>query len=157
MQFRLASEQDAESISMLNADVQKLHADALPHLFKQPTEATFPIATVIDLLNTPNHHFFMGEEEGKAVGYVYVEIQSVPESAIRYAATRVFIHHLSVQSQHQNKGYGGKLLWGVREWAKSKGITTMQLDFWSFNSGARAFYNKHGFTTFNERMWMEIE
>ena len=157
MQFRLASEQDAESISLLNAHVQKLHADALPHLFKQPSDATFPVAAVIKLLNTPDHFFFVGEKEGVVIGYVYVEIQHVPESAICYAATRVFIHHLSVLPQHQNKGYGSKLLWGVQEWAKRKGITTMQLDFWSFNSGARAFYNKHGFTTFNERMWMVIE
>ena len=54
MDIRLATPQDAESIAALNAAVQQVHADALPHLFKPPSAETFPAALVRHLLADPN-------------------------------------------------------------------------------------------------------
>ena len=101
MQVRLATLNDAEFISLLNADVQKLHADALPRLFKPPSNETFPASSVIELLNDPNNYFFIGQIDGEAIGYVYAEIRSVPETTLRYAMTQVYIHHISISPRHQ--------------------------------------------------------
>ena len=156
MQVRLATINDAEFISLLNADVQKLHADALPHLFKPPSNETFSASTVIKLLNEPNSYFFIGYIEGQAIGYIYAEIRSVPETTSRYAMTQVYIHHISISPRYQHKGYGERLIQAVKALAHDKGITTIALDVWSFNTNARAFFAKQGFTVFNERLWTEI-
>ncbi len=156
MQVRLATINDAEFISRLNADVQKLHAEALPRLFKPPSDETFPASAVIELLNDPDNYFFIGHVDGEAVGYIYAEIRSVPETALRYALTQVYVHHISIQPRHQHKGYGEKLIQVVKALAHDKGITTIALDVWSFNTSARAFFAEQGFTVFNERMWTEI-
>ncbi len=36
MQVRPATEDDIDFLSTLSREVQRLHAEALPHLFKQP-------------------------------------------------------------------------------------------------------------------------
>jgi hypothetical protein len=42
MEVRLATLNDAEIISALNAEVQTVHAEALPHLFKATSPEAFP-------------------------------------------------------------------------------------------------------------------
>ncbi len=81
----------------------------------------------------------------------------MPETALRYAMTQVYIHHISIQPRHQHKGYGERLIQAVKALAHDKGITTIALDVWSFNTAARAFFAEQGFTVFNERMWTEID
>ena len=156
MQVRLATINDAERISLLNADVQKLHADALPRLFKPPSNETFSASTVIELLNDPNNYFFIGHIDGEAIGYIYAEIRCTPETTTRYAMAQLYIHHISIPPRHQHKGYGEKLIQVVKALAHDNGITTIALDVWSFNTYARAFFAKQGFTVFNERMWTVI-
>ena len=53
MDIRLATLKDAEIIAALNAEVQQIHTDALPHLFKPPSEETFPASLVRQLLADP--------------------------------------------------------------------------------------------------------
>ena len=74
-QIRRAITDDAAVLSMLNATVQQIHADALPHVFKQPSEATFPPATVVELMANPNHRFLLAEAEDTIVGYIWAEIR----------------------------------------------------------------------------------
>jgi diamine N-acetyltransferase len=156
MQVRLATVNDAEFISTLNADVQELHAAALPHLFKLPSSETFPAWAVTELLNTLHHYFFIGQVNGEAIGYLYAEVRNLPENASRYATTHVYIHHISIKPRYQHRGYGEGLILAVGTLAHDKGITTMVLDVWSFNTHARAFFVKQGFAIFNERMWAEL-
>ena len=47
---RRATAADAATISALNADVQAVHAAALPWLFKTPSAETFPPATAAAML-----------------------------------------------------------------------------------------------------------
>jgi ribosomal protein S18 acetylase RimI-like enzyme len=156
MQVRLATINDAESISLLNAHVQKLHAEALPQLFKPPSNETFPTSSVIELLRDPNNYFFIGHVDGEAVGYLYAEIRNVPETTLRYEMTQVYLHHISIPPRHQHQGYGETLIQAVKALARAKGITTIGLDVWSFNTSARAFFARQGFTVFNERLWTEV-
>ncbi len=157
MQVRLATIDDAGAISQLNADVQRLHADALPRHFKPPSDDTFPVSAVIELLNDPDNYFFIGQLDGEAIGYIYAQVRYVPETTFRYALTQIYIHHISIQPRHQHRGYGEQLMQAVKDLAQDKGITTIALDVWSFNTAARAFFARQGFTVFNEWMWTEID
>ena len=48
---------------------------------------------------------------------------------------------------------GAALLAAVRAAANEAGITLFTLDVWTFNTEARAFFARHGFTAYNERLW----
>jgi diamine N-acetyltransferase len=154
--IRKATAADAACISRLNTDVQKLHADALPHLFKQPSATTFPPAAVVELMADPNHRFFLAEVDGAAIGYAWAEIRRRPEDAAQFARNSVLIHHISVTPAHQGHGHGERLMAAVKALAKAEEISTLLLDHWSFNRAARAFFEGQGFVPFNYRLATEV-
>jgi ribosomal protein S18 acetylase RimI-like enzyme len=156
MEIRLATVADAETIAELNADVQQIHVDALPDLFKAPAPYAFPPSIIREWLADPATVVYIGMLGEEAVGYIYAEVRLRPETSWQYAMNSIYIHHISVRPEHRGAGYGKKLIDAVKNLAKEKGISWVALDVWSFNTEAKAFFSKQGFTVFNERMWLEL-
>ncbi len=156
MDIRQATIDDAETISELNADVQKVHADALPHLFKPPSKDGLPAAEVASLIQTPNHFFYLALEDDCPVGYLWAEVRRMPETPFRYAWDYVYVNHISLRPEARSKGYGKQLLEAAANLARQQGIATLALDVWSFNTRAHAAFESFGFQNFNERMWMQV-
>jgi GNAT superfamily N-acetyltransferase len=92
----------------------------------------------------------------QAIGYVYVEVRCQPETSSHYAMECVYIHQMSLKPEYQAQGYGKKLMEAVKDLAREKGIFTIALDVWTFNTQAKAFYQKQGFVNYNERMWLKL-
>ena len=156
MDIRLATPNDAEIISALNAEVQTVHAKALPQLFKPASPETFPTSLVHQLLADPDIFIFIGSLHGEPVGYVYAQIIRRTETAFRHSWERLHIHHISVNRAHQRRGCGDALIQAVVQFAKEHGLATLTLDVWSFNTKARAFFATQGFTVYNENMWLNV-
>ncbi len=156
MDITLATPQDAEIISALNAEVQKVHADALPHLFKPPSQETFPASLVRQSLADPNTYIFIAYSNGTPVGYIYTQIIRRAETSLRHALDRLYIHQISVNQAYQRHGVGQELLQTVVRLAREHGISSIALDVWSFNTQAQAFFVSQGFTVYNENMWLHL-
>ncbi len=156
MEVRRATQDDAGAISALNATVQRLHAEAYPHLFKPPSPETFSPDAVAGLLDDPSHIVFIATVDGVPAGYVYCQIARRPESYIRYALDLLYIHHISVDAAYQGTGVGSALMDAVRDLARAEGITHLELDVWSFNDHARRFFESQGFKVYNLRLWTDI-
>jgi ribosomal protein S18 acetylase RimI-like enzyme len=156
MDVRLANLNDAKIISALNTEVQTVHAEALPHLFKPTSPETFPASFVRHLLADPDTCIFIGSLHDEPVGYLYAQIIRRPETALRHAWERLHIHHISVHQAHHRRGCGQALIQAVVQFAKEQGITTITLDAWSFNTPARTFFATQGFSVYNENMWLDI-
>jgi diamine N-acetyltransferase len=157
MRIRPAAKSDAELISRLNRDVQKLHADALPRFFKPVSPEVFPPSAILEWLSDANTIIFIAEVDEAPVGYIYAELWEQPENSWRYAPRTVYIHHISVMPQYQSQGIGKELMDAVKGCAREKGVSTLALDVWSFNAKAHAFFASQGFTNYNERMWLELD
>jgi ribosomal protein S18 acetylase RimI-like enzyme len=153
MTVRRATDDDADALSLLNAEIQALHASAQPSRFKAPGPETCPPETMMALLRLPENHFFVAEADSIAVGYVYAEIVRRPETAINHAYELVYVHHLYVQPAYQRRRIGNALLDAVRSVGADLGITRLALDVWTFNEGARAFFRNYGLQPYNERLW----
>jgi len=151
--IRRAGEHDVDALASLNADVQAVHAAALPWLFKPPGPDTFPPAEVAGLLERPGNLLFIAEIDGEAAGYAYAEIIRRPETAFHYAHDLVHLHHIGVRPAHRRRGVGGGLIAAVRAAAAENGITLVTIDVWTFNDAARAFFRRHGFVPNTERLW----
>ena len=156
MEIRLATPNDAEVISVLNAEVQKVHAEAFPHLFKPASPETFPASFVRQLLADPDTCIFIGSLHDEPVGYVYAQIIRRAETGLCHPRERLHVHHISVNQAHQRSGCGRALIQTVVQFAKEHGLSTMTLDVWSFNTKARAFFATQGFTVYNENMWLNV-
>jgi ribosomal protein S18 acetylase RimI-like enzyme len=151
--IRQATSRDADTLSLLNTDVQALHAAALPHWFKPPGPESFPPGVAAALIAKPANLILLAEAGGEAAGYVYAEVVRQPETPFRRAYAMVYIHHISIRPSHRRQGVGSALIEAVRDAAGELGITLLGADVWSFNEAARSFFRRHGFTTFNERLW----
>jgi ribosomal protein S18 acetylase RimI-like enzyme len=151
--IRKAVEQDAAALGALNADVQAIHAAAMPWLFKPPGPDTLPPAAVKDLLAQPDNLVFIAEVDGTAAGYAYAQIVERPETPFTHAHDMIYLHHISVRPVYRRHGVGSALIAAVRTAATEIGIALIALDVWTFNEDARAFFRRRGFAAYNERLW----
>jgi ribosomal protein S18 acetylase RimI-like enzyme len=150
---RRATIDDAALISSLNAEVQAIHAAALPWRFKSPGPETFPPSAAANLLASSNNLVFVADIESEPAGYAYAEVIRRAESSFHHAYESIYLHHISVRSAHRRCGVGKHLIEAVRAAGNELGISLLTLDVWSFNDDARAFFHRHGFTPYIERLW----
>jgi diamine N-acetyltransferase len=151
--IRNATERDADTLASLNADVQAIHAAAMPWYFKPPGPDTFPPAAVADVLAHPDNLVLIAEIDGDAAGYAYVQFVRRSETSFHYAHDMVYLHHISVRPAHRRRGVGAALIGAVRAAATDAAIALVALDVWTFNEDARAFFRRHGFAPKSERLW----
>ncbi len=151
--IRRAKPADADAVSSLNAEVQALHAEALPWRFKPPGPATFPPAAAAGLIAKAENIIFVAELGSAVVGYIYAEVMRRDETVFTYPHEFVYIHHIGVRPKFREKDMGEALLDAVRAAAAERKIELITLDVWSFNAAARSFFRRNGFTIYNERLW----
>jgi ribosomal protein S18 acetylase RimI-like enzyme len=144
---------DAETISRLNADVQAIHAAALPGWFKPPGAGALPLAEAAEMIEGPDSLVFLAELGSEPAGYAYAEVIRRPEEPWREAYEMVYLEHISVRPEFRRQGVGAALIAAWRAGAAELGITLLGLDVWSFNEEARRFFRRQGFTAYNERLW----
>jgi ribosomal protein S18 acetylase RimI-like enzyme len=149
---RRAVAADAEALSALNAEVQSIHADALPWLFKPPG-GTFPPSAVEALLGEADNLIFVADTEGVAVGYAVAQLVRRPETSFHFAHDMIYVSHFCVRAASRRQGVGNALMAAVRAAAAQFGVSFLALDVWTFNEGARAFFRRHGLSAYNERLW----
>jgi ribosomal protein S18 acetylase RimI-like enzyme len=150
---RRASEADTQVLSLLNTDVQSLHASALPERFKPPGPDTFPETVARTLLANHNNLVFIAEVDSEPAGYAYGEVVHLPKSSLRHAWDEVHLHHINVRPAYRRKGVASALLDSVRAAAAEIGISLVTLQVWTFNKEAQAFLQRQGFTPYMARLW----
>ena len=145
IRVRPAQETDADVISSLSAEIQALHAQALPQLFKPAARDSFPAAAVRGLLQHPDWIFIVACVDTSVVGYASAQIQHRSETPIRRAESALFIHWIGVQADWRRQGVGRALIDAIRNAAERHGLGALLLDVWAFNADACAFYEAMGF------------
>jgi diamine N-acetyltransferase len=156
MTIRLATSADHHHVARLNAEVQQVHAEALPHVFKPASAQTFTSAVFEAMLAQPHCSLHLAEASGEVIGYLYLQVLERPETWARYAQRVLYVHQLSVARTHRHRGYGQRLLEYAAALANQQSITRIELDTWWFNGTARAFFTHHGFEEYNVRMVKEF-
>jgi ribosomal protein S18 acetylase RimI-like enzyme len=157
VEVRRATNDDAATISMLNADVQAIHADALPWRFKRPGPDTFTTKDAEALLATAGHIAFLALADGEPAGYVVAELVRRPETARHHAHRMMYVHQISVRPHLRRGGVGRALLDAVKAHGAANGISLLALDTWTFNAKALAFFRAYGLVDYNVRLWNRID
>ena len=140
---------DASLLALLNRDVQRLHAALEPGVFKPHADDEEVAAFFAARLALPEHHMRIAEAAEGPKGYIWFEVQERPETPLKLAQKRIYIHHLSVQSDARRQGIASALLNHVTEEAAVRGIASVALDTWAANVSARSFFSARGFEPFN--------
>ena len=77
--------------------------------------------------------------------------ESAPERLLvpRYYAS---IDDLVVRESWRQRGVGRALMARAEQWARERGLETIEFGVWEFNAGAIRFYEQLGYTTLSRTM-----
>jgi len=140
---RVAVMEDADAIANLTAEVQQLHKEALPDIFKTPSGRLFSREKLASLLQDANSTVAVAESNGDVIGHVYVQRA---ENDFKIADKYMYIQQIGVRKHFRRQGVGTALIAFVEGRAVASGVTGLQLDYWAFNTRARSFFESCGFS-----------
>jgi ribosomal protein S18 acetylase RimI-like enzyme len=152
MQIRLAAPNDVQKIAKLNNEVQSIHSQAWPGIFRWPTKQHDVEKIIGEIVTAPQNRIFIAEDKQGTKGYIFCEIIRRAEDAFHKPRELIYIHHIAVNSVSRGKGIGARLIKSAFDLAEDESIDLVMLDVWSFNSIAKEFFSKQGFAVYNERM-----
>ena len=154
--IRNASTEDYDSLCTLFDEVDSLHRNNLPHIFKKPDGLVRERDYYLGLISDENIGLFVAELDGNVVGFVHVIIKEAPDIPVFIQRQYVVIDNLLVKSGFRNHGIGKLLMDKIQEWSLLRGVTSVELNVYEFNSSAISFYGKCGYKTFSRRMHKKL-
>jgi diamine N-acetyltransferase len=156
IEIRRAIKEDADLIAELNVDVQLLHSEALPWMFKKPSPDHEIAEEFRRTMEDPGYFVFVASFSGKSAGYLIGEICQRNESHRHKSYGMLYVHHISIRPLYRRNGVGRALLDAARIFGKNAGVERMALDVWTFNESAQRFFRNYGLESYNEKMWMKV-
>lgn len=151
----LTETRDFKTIAALNEDVQNLHARLHPEMFKPYNRAEMEKA-LEHFLADPNCHCYLVCQDGAAIGYAVFFIKEAKENAFHYTIRTLCIDQISVLPGHRGTGAGQLLMQKAEQLAQAHQIHKIELDHWSANVVAAAFFRKNGYRLYKERLFKLI-
>ncbi len=150
---RLANETESEQINALRKQVNDLHVQGKPEVFRPgfPKELQEYIHVI---RNDPDKDIAVAESDGAIVGYAVLHHITRPETPFMFERDYLDIDEFGVDEAHRRQGVATALIDFIRAYAKEKDLHRIELNMWEFNSGALAFYEAAGFQTY--RRYMEL-
>ena len=156
MKIRQAISSDSLLLSSLCMDVQRLHAENHPDIFKMPQSDDFAVTFFDEMIVDITIRIFIAEENGRAIGYIFCKLFERPEGPFTYTNRFLRIEHIAVHPNAQRRGVGTALMNQADKLARELGVSKIQLDSWDFNTKAHTFFEGLGFKKFDYRFWREL-
>jgi ribosomal protein S18 acetylase RimI-like enzyme len=152
--IRAATEADFEQLCDLIAELDDLHRDAHPDLFVKPQGLPRQYADIARLIAGPDSTILVAaDRESRCLyGFATLIIRCLPESPVRPARRLVEIDNFCVSRSARRRGIGRALVEHSDHWAARRGLSSVELAVWEFNTGAIGFYEAVGFSAFLRRM-----
>ncbi len=142
LKIRCAETADYDRIEAIMKEVQQLHVDWRPDIYK-PTDTVYPRDYFERLV--AEKRFLVAELDGVIVGllsFMYRHIASDKQ------VTRdvIFVDDLAVKAEYRCHGIGSQLLNQMKEKVHSEHLDGLELQVNARNTAARKMYEKLGFT-----------
>jgi ribosomal protein S18 acetylase RimI-like enzyme len=112
-------------------------------------EADFPAVLPLGL-ETPGHAIFVVEAAGESVGRLWLGER---ESAGRRV---LFIYDITIDPEHQGRGYGRAAMGLTEEKARSRGLGRVELNVFGGNDVARGLYRSLGYLETSVQMGKDL-
>jgi len=156
MHIRQAVPGDGLLLSSLSMDVQRLHAENHPRIFKVPPSEDFAVAFFDEMLADPVVHIFIAEEDGIGAGCILCKLVERLDNPFTFAARILLVDQISVHPEKRRKGIGAALLEQAELLARQVKAERIVLDSWDFNTEAHMFFERMGFRKFIFRFWRHL-
>jgi ribosomal protein S18 acetylase RimI-like enzyme len=154
--IRAAKPADYAETRAVYAELHRFHYKGLPHAFRPTDGPEVSRADFLEWVTHPEAALFVAESEGRLLGLVRCVVR-VYEGWSGLVPRRVaYVPSLGVRREARGMGIGRALMERVHQWAGERGLTTVELDVWEFNGGARAFYETLGYQTTRRMMARDL-
>jgi len=155
--IRNARETDYAALCRLWDEVDLLHRQRLPAIFRPPDGPVRERDYYLGLLADENVAIFLAEQAGEPVGFVHVLEARSWDLPILVPRRFAIIDNLVVTGRSRRQGIGRLLMEEAEDWARQRGLTTVELTVYEFNRGAFALYEQMGYETLHRRMSKKLE
>jgi GNAT superfamily N-acetyltransferase len=157
MNIRKATSMDSLLLSTLCVDVQKLHAQKHPALFKEPPSSDFAVPFFDEMFLDDTKYMYIAEENGQALGYIFFKVVVRDENPFLFARRYLLIDQISVRPNAQGRGVGKALMQQVEVVACELGIPGIELGSWDFNASAHGFFEQMGYNKRYFEFWKMLD
>ena len=139
---RLPRLQDYERVSKIMDQVQQLHVEWRPDVYKPAS----PLITM-DMFEAilKDENWYVAEADGVVVGVLELVKRHV-ESPAQVMKDVLFISTMAVDEKYRGKGIGHLFFEKVKRFKQEKGYDTIELQVNAKNRLAYEMYRKYGFT-----------
>ena len=155
MNIRIAREDELDRINELRKQVNDLHVEGKPDVFKSGfCDELRDFINVI--FKDPEQDIIVCEQNGEIAGFAVVHHIVKPENPFMKERDFLDIDEFCVDERWRRRGVATKMIEYIKDYAKEKGLHRIELNMWEFNEAALAFYEAAGFETFRRYMEMFI-
>lgn len=155
MVIRFAKEDELEKINVLRKQVNDLHVEGKPDVFK-PGFCEELQNYVYYIYKDPEQKIVVADKDGEICGFAIVHHFNKPENAFMKVRDFLDIDEFCVDEKHRREGIATALVDFIKDYAKKEGYHRLELNMWEFNTDALAFYEAAGFETYRRYMEMFI-
>lgn len=151
---RSALREELARVNEIRRFVNDVHVQGRPDIFR-PGFAPELGQHVYDCFEKENWNVLVAVLDGEICGFATVEYLDKPESPYSRARKMYHVEEFGVDPAYHRRGAASALVDYMRQDARERGFEKLELDMWEFNTGALAFYEAAGFTTY--RRYMELK
>jgi len=140
--IRRAAEKDIPALFRLLEQVNRVHCEGRPDLFRPGTK--YSPEELETLLQDEGRPVFVYEDAESGVqGYAFCIVQQL-HSRLMTDIKTVYIDDLCVDEKARGRHIGQRLYEHVLAWAREIGSYNVTLNVWTLNAPAMRFYEKMG-------------
>lgn len=145
MKIRMAKNEDIPRIHDLLTQVNNVHANGRPDLFKSGNRKYSDEQLVEIIADVKNRPVFVATDDDDCVlGYCFGVVEQFVNDNNRTDVKTLYIDDLCVDEVCRGQHVGKQLYEYVLDFARNNGFYNITLNVWECNPTARAFYDKMG-------------
>lgn len=142
VQVRYGEEQDYADVEAIMQQVQKLHTQWRPDIYKDVVPV-LAFDTYMDFLK--ENRVIVAWAAGKVVGLLIYMTRNISGGPMRERKV-LFVDSMAVDEAYRGKGIGHRLFAFAQQICTEQGYDGFELQVNAKNQAARAMYEKYGFT-----------
>lgn len=148
---RRAKKEDIPAIMELLKQVNQVHYEGRPDLFRPETKYTAEELPAI-LKNDRTPVFVYEDEDGVVLGHGFCILQKPENTRLLTDINTLYIDDICVEQSARGRHVGAAIYEHIIEYARQCGCYNVTLNVWNCNPGAMKFYEKLGLVPYKVGM-----
>ena len=144
MSIRRAEKRDIDALLRLLTEVNMVHHNIRPDLFKGPATKYSREELEQKLQIEEDPIFVFTNDKDQVLGYIFCVTEVVQESPLRTGIRTLYVDDLCVYETARGQHVGQQLYAYAVDYARANGYYNITLHVWGGNDAAQKFYEKMG-------------